>query len=166
MFLVSSNGIAQVPQIKNYYPSAGLQLKVLEYNEGANVFVPSLFYKASFLNIRGTMFTFGASAYPTIAVSPSTYKGTVIFGAELPLTLELYLKDIENDYFFFGFGVAAGFYAIREYDNMGGIGAQFVFGGDIPMFRGELGFKGAFTLYFKSSLQGSLGIYYQIGYGH
>lgn len=166
LFLLHAlNGFSQLPQVKSYYPSAGLQAKVLEYGFGEELFAPSLYYKATFLNNRGTYFSFGASAYPTITVSPSNYKGTVIFGAELPLTIELYTNNIERDYFFFGFGVTSGYYAIREFDNLGGFGPHFVMGGSLPLLRGEIGYKGSFT-YYRNSLQGTLGFYYQIGYGY
>ena len=81
------------------------------------------------------------------------------FGAELPLTLELYAYtnvNIERDYFFFiGFGVTSGYYAIREFDNLGGIGPHFVLGGNVLFLRGEIGYKGSFT-YYRKSLQATL----------
>ena len=78
LFLLHSlNGFSQLPQVKSYYPSAGLQAKVLEYGFGEELFAPSLYYKATFLNNRGTYFSFGASVYPTLTVSPSNYKGTL-----------------------------------------------------------------------------------------
>ena len=91
LLLHGLNGFSQLPQVKRNYPSIGLQAKVLEYNGlEKKLCPPFLYYKATFLNNRGTYFSFGASAYPTITVWPSNYKGTVIFGAELPLTIELY----------------------------------------------------------------------------
>ena len=105
-----------------------------------------------------------APGLSTLTVSPSNYKGTVIFGAELPLTIELYTNNIERDYFFFGFGVTSGYYAIRG-DNLGGFGPHFVIRWSLPLLRGEIGYKGSFT-YYRNSLHGTLGFYYQIGYGY
>ena len=162
---MSLNGLAQASKIQNYYPGAGLQCKVLEHDFGQSVLAPSIYYKSSYIYNNGTRLNIGASAYPTLTISPSNYKGTVIFGVELPLAIELYFYDIQNKYFFIGFGAAAGFHAIREFDNLGGVGPHFVLGGDVPMFRGVIGYKCSFTFY-RNSLQGSIGIYYQIGYGH
>ena len=95
-----------------------------------------------------------------------------MFGAELPLALEMHFNHVEKhnpnlnviDYqtFFIGFGATAGFYFIREHEDINGIGPSFFLGGSLPFLRGIFGYKGSMS-YFNKSLQATLGLYYEIG---
>lgn len=168
--LLSSIGFSQSNQEKNYYPSIGLQVKALQISNEQEAIAPSLFFKSTYVNNPEKSFSFGASAYPSLTFSPSKNTGTVMFGAELPLALEMYFNNVEKLYryaidyqaFFIGFGVTSGFYFIRENEPINGIGPHFVLGGSLPFLRGIFGYKGSMS-YFGKSLQASLGLFYEIG---
>ena len=170
--LLSSIGFSQSNPEKNYYPSIGLQVKALQISNDQEAIAPSLFFKSTYVNNPEKSFSFGASAYPSLTCSPSTNSGTITFGAELPLALEMYFNSVEKhnpnlnviDYqtFFIGFGATAGFYFIREHEDINGIGPHFVIGGSLPFLRGIFGYKGSMS-YFNKSLQATLGLYYEIG---
>ena len=171
LLLCSFHGFAQLNQERNYSPSIGLQFKVLQTKNEQEAIAPSIFFKSTYINNPEKLVSFGSSAYPSFTCSPSNNVGTIKFGAELPLTLELYVNNGENiddntvDYFYIGFGASAGFYNIRELDNVYGVGTHFVLGGNVPFFTGIFGYKGSIS-YFGKSLQATLGLYYEIGYGN
>lgn len=170
--LLSSIGFSQSNPEKNYYPSIGLQVKVLQLSNEQEAIAPSLFFKSTYVNNPEKSFSFGASAYPSLTCSPSKNEGTVMFGAELPLALEIYFNHVEKLYpylnvidyqtFFIGFGATAGFYFIREHEDINGIGPSFFLGGSLPFLRGLFGYRGSMS-YFNKSLQATLGLYYEIG---
>ena len=168
--LLSSKGFSQSNQEKNYYPSIGLQVKALQISNEQEAIAPSLFFKSTYVNNPEKSFSLGASAYPSLTCSASKNAGTVMFGAELPLALEMHFNNVEKLYryavdyqaFFIGFGATAGFYFIREHEHINGIGPHFVLGGSLPFLRGIFGYKGSMS-YFGKSLQATLGLYYEIG---
>lgn len=169
--LLNFRGFSQSNQEKSYYPSIGLQVKALQLKNEQEAIAPSVFFKSTYINNPGKGFSFGASAYPSLTCSPSANSGTITFGAELPLTLELYAKNVEHiddntfGYFFIGFGATTGFYNIRELENVYGIGPHFILGGNVLFLRKIFGFKGSMS-YFGKSLQATLGLYYEIGGGY
>lgn len=167
------NGLSQRTEQRNYFPAIGLQVKALQLSNEQEAIAPSIFFKSTYINNPGKRFSFGASAYPSLTCSPSANSGTITFGAELPLALEMYFNSVEKWYrdvtdyqvFHIGFGATAGFYFIREHEHINGIGPHFVIGGSVPFLRGIFGWKGSMS-YFSKSLQGTLGLYYEIGYGY
>lgn len=168
--LLSLRGFSQSNQEKNYYPSIGLQVKALQLKNEQEAIAPSVFFKSTYINNPGNGFCLGASAYPSLTCAPSANSGTITFGAELPLALEMYFNSVEKWYrdvtdyqvFYIGFGATAGFYFIREHEHIHGIGPHFVMGGSVPFLRGIFGWKGSMS-YFSKSLQATLGLYYEIG---
>ena len=168
--LLNFRGFSQSNQEQSYYPSIGLQVKVLQLSNEQEAIAPSIFFKSTYINNPGKKFSFGASAYPSLTCSPSANSGTITFGAELPLALEMSFNNVEKMYrdvidyqvFYIGFGATAGFYFIREQEQINGIGPHFVIGGSVPFLRGIFGWKGSMS-YFSKSLQGTLGLYYEIG---
>lgn len=172
LFLLHSvNGFSQRTEQRNYFPAIGAQVKVLQTNNEQETIAPSIFFKSTYIINPEKSFSLGASAYPSFTCSPSNNAGTIKFGAELPLTLELYAKNVEHidyntfGYFFIGFGATAGAYNVRELENIYGIGPHFVLGGNVLFLRRIFGYKGSIS-YFGKSLQASLGLYYEIGYGY
>lgn len=171
--LLNFRGFSQSNQEKNYYPSIGLQVKALQLKNEQESIAPSIFFKSTYINNPEKSFSLGVSAYPSFTCSPSNNMGTIKFGAELPLALEMYFNSVEKWYrdvtdyqvFHIGFGATAGFYFIREHEHINGIGPHFVIGGSVPFLRGIFGWKGSMS-YFSKSLQGTLGLYYEIGYGY
>jgi len=165
------NGFSQHTEQRNYFPAIGGQVKVLQTNNEQETIAPSIFFKSTYINNPEKSFSLGVSAYPSFTCSPNNNAGTVKFGAELPLTLDLYTKNVEHiddntfGYFFIGFGATTGFYNLRELENVYGVGPHFVVGGNVLFLRGILGFKGSMS-YFGKSLQATLGLYYEIGYGY
>lgn len=165
------NGFSQPTEQRNYFPAIGIQIKGLQTNNEQETIASSIFFKSTYINNPEKSFSLGASAYPSFTYSPSKNTETVKFGIELPLTLELYAKNVEHidyntfGYFFIGFGATTGFYNIRELENVYGIGTHFVLGGNVLFLRGIFGFKGSMS-YFGKSLQATLGLYYEIGYGY
>jgi hypothetical protein len=165
------NGFSQPTEQRNYFPAIGVQIKGLQTNNEQETIASSIFFKSSYINNPEKSFSLGASAYPSFTYSSSKNLGTVKFGVELPITLELYAKNVEHidhntfNYFFIGFGATTGFYNIRELENIYGIGPHFVLGGNLPIFRGIIGYKGSMS-YFGKSLQATVGLYYEIRYGY
>ena len=168
--LLNFRGFSQSNQEKNYYLSIGLQVKALQLKNEQEAIAPSVFFKSTYINNPGKGFSLGASAYPSLTCSPSTNSGTITFGAELPLALEMYFNSVEKWYrdvtdyqiFYIGFGATAGFYFIREHEHINGIGPSFFLGGSLPFLRGLFGYRGSMS-YFNKSLQATLGLYYEIG---
>ena len=160
-------------QVKPVYPNFGAQLKLCGLRSSPRELLPSLYFKGTHLFNHNRHFIFpnltvGNSIYPTLAFAGDKSQGGIILGVEVPVALEMYYGNIESDYFFLGIGLAACAYALREYESFYGFGPYLAFGGDIPIWRGDFGWKFDFTLYNSeaSSLHFNLGIFYQIGYGY
>lgn len=168
--LLGSYGSAQ---IKAIYSSVGGQLKLSELPHSNIQLLPSVFFKGTHLFNHRRHFIFpnltvGNSISPTLAFTGDKNKGGVILGAEVPISMEVYYGNIESNYFFIGLGLAPCVYILRKQESFFGFGPYFALGGDVPIWRGVFGWKFSFSLfnYEESSLNTSMGIYYQIGYGY
>ena len=160
-------------QVKAIYPNFGAQLKLCALRSSPRELLPSVYFKGTHLFNHNRYFIFpnltvGNSIYPTLAFAGDKSPGGIILGAEVPVALEMYYGNIESDYVFMGIGVAACAYALREHESFYGFGPYLAFGGDIPLWIGDFGWKFDFTLYNReeASLHFNLGIFYQIGYGY
>ena len=142
---------------QGFYHSLGTQLHAgsrsfiystpyIDYTGNQGFAVPSIFYKATYM-FNSDIVSFGVSSYPSVGADSNNMNGTSL-GYELPILVEVYFGNIEENCFFIGAGFSKGHITKggSSLDKLDASGPQILLGGQFTLRGQDLGVKLSYTL--------------------